>query len=333
MPTSLGLGLGLPFSSFASGDGGGSDTLTLEFLTTASSESVTIPCQNVGVFNATIDWGDGSTSDITAYNDPDLSHTFAVAGTQTVSIKGTFPNIYFNNSGDKDKLIRVVFGSVGIVAIDKAFYGCSNLQSVEFIDNLSGITSLVDTFFGCSSLIGFTGHLDTSSVTNMQSAFRGATSFNGDIGYWDVSSVTNMQLVFRGASVFNQDIGDWDFGSVTNASNMFFGASSFNQDVGGWDTSSLQNAGSMFRSASAFDRDLGGWDVSSLASAGDLFRGIALSTVNYDSILISWSAQSLQTGVSVNFGSSTYTSGGAAEAGRNTLTTTYSWSITDGGAA
>ena len=72
--------------------------------TTGAAETFTIPCQNVGTFDATIDWGDGgATSAITAYNDADLAHEYATADTYTIRVSGTFPNIYFNNGGDKVK--------------------------------------------------------------------------------------------------------------------------------------------------------------------------------------------------------------------------------------
>jgi hypothetical protein len=83
------------------------DDMVLEMTTTTSSESVTIPCQNVGTFNAEIDWGDATTSTITAYNDADLQHTYASAGAHLIRISGTFPNIYFNFSGDCLKLTKI----------------------------------------------------------------------------------------------------------------------------------------------------------------------------------------------------------------------------------
>ena len=70
----------------------------LKITTTGSPQTFTIPCRNVGTFNATIDWGDGGpTSSITAYNDADLAHSYTTAGQYTITITGTFPNIYFNN--------------------------------------------------------------------------------------------------------------------------------------------------------------------------------------------------------------------------------------------
>ena len=90
------------------GGGGVNPNMVLLMATTGASETITIPCQNVGTFNATINWGDGSAdSVITAYNDADLAHVYAAAGDQTITISGTFPNIYFNNVGDKLKLKEV----------------------------------------------------------------------------------------------------------------------------------------------------------------------------------------------------------------------------------
>ena len=56
-----------------------------------------------------------------------------------------------------------------------------------------------------------------------------------------------------------------------------------------------------------------------------------MSQANYDALLIAWAAQSVQTGVPF-ITPAQYTAGGAAEAARNTLVNTYSWTISDGGA-
>jgi len=77
-------------------DGGslyGSD-MVLVMATTTPDETVTIPCQNVGIFDASIDWGDGSTSAITAYNDADLAHVYADADDHIIRVSKTFPNIF-----------------------------------------------------------------------------------------------------------------------------------------------------------------------------------------------------------------------------------------------
>jgi len=55
-----------------------------------------------------------------------------------------------------------------------------------------------------------------------------------------------------------------------------------------------------------------------------------LSLANYNALLISWSAQSLQSGVVFSGGSSKYSAGTAATA-RQHMITSHGWTITDGG--
>ena len=86
----------------------------------------------------------------------------------------------------------------------------------------------------------------------------------------------------------------------------------------------------MFENASSFDQDISLWNVSEVVSADFMFEGASLSTANYDALLIAWGAQSVQTSVAIDFGNSLYTSGGAAEAGRNSLIS-QGWTISDGG--
>jgi len=87
-----------------------------------------------------------------------------------------------------------------------------------------------------------------------------------------------------------------------------------------------------FRSnLSTFDQSLANWDITSLTTGTNMFNASALGTANYDATLIGWAAQSITNAVTVDFGNSQYTLGGAAEAARNTLVSTYGWTITDGG--
>jgi surface protein len=176
----------------------------------------------------------------------------------------------------------------------------------------------------------------TSSVTNMSSMFRENNVFNQPIGSWDVSSVTNMNAMFFNQSPttgFNQDLDLWNVSSVTNMSDMFYAARAFNGDITTWNTSSVTTMANMFNSNPSFNQDIGSWNISSLTNANAMLSGAsAFSTSNYDALLIGWAAQApnINTGVTLS-GGPQYTS--AAVSARNVLTSTYSWTIVDGGLA
>src|SRR5690606_39118973 len=57
-----------------------------------------------------------------------LALTFPEPGTYRVEISGPFPGIYFNNEGDRRKILDVLqWGDVEWVTMANAFYGASNL--------------------------------------------------------------------------------------------------------------------------------------------------------------------------------------------------------------
>ena len=93
----------------------------------------------------------------------------------------------------------------------------------------------------------------------------------------------------------------------------------------------VEELGGAFTNATSFDQSLAGVNVTQLTAAANMLNNVTLSTSNYDATLISWAGQSLQNNVTISFGNSKYTLGGAAETARNTLINTYGWTITDGG--
>ena len=224
--------------------------------TTGAGYNYNVDCDNDGIDEVT-----GATGNYTC--------NYAIAGTYTIRIKDNtgsktgFPRIYFNNYGDRQKLLTIDQWGTGIwTSMERAFSGCTNLQG-NFSDNpdLSSVTNMSYMFSSASAFNQDIGNWDTSNVTNMSYMFSYASAFNQDIGSWDVEAVTNMSAMFYSASAFNQDIGNWDTNYVTNMSSMFYSASAFNQDIGSWDVEAVTNMSQMFRSASAFNQDIGNWEV------------------------------------------------------------------------
>lgn len=117
-----------------------------------SSDGFRIPARNDTGYDCRVYWGDGTYSDINAYNHPDLEHTYEDGGVYDIQISGTFRGFYFNNGGDKDKILRIdQWGDTGQATIQTyAFRGCVNLTTLPDDMTLSNLTDGNFMFFGTS---------------------------------------------------------------------------------------------------------------------------------------------------------------------------------------
>lgn len=192
----------------------------------SENNQITIPTFSGETYNYTVNWGDGtSTENVSG----DITHTYQTPGLYTVSILGVFPHIYFNDGGDKQKVIQIEqWGDLDWTSMENAFFGCSNLDVIaEDVPNLSQVNSLDGMFRGCSALIGnfFISNWDTSSILDMSNLFRDTVLFNAFIGSWDVNQVKEMDYTFANAQGFNQDLSTWDVSAAENMNFMFDGSS------------------------------------------------------------------------------------------------------------
>jgi len=262
-------------------DNAGTSTSTqFTIPTTGSGYNYNVDCNNDGIKEANAQTGN-------------YTCTYATAGTYTIRIKdnsglGTgFPRIFFNNGGDRQKLLTVQqWGKGKWTSMRYAFAGCTNL-TIPATDNpdLSNVTDVSYMFDGASAFNQNIGSWNTGNVTNMSNMFAYATNFNQNIGGWDTSYVTDMSYMFYYAGHFNQNIGSWNTGNVTSMSAMFWNATNFNQDIGGWNTGKVININYMFNSASAFNQNIGGWNTSSATDMRYMFNNA--SAFNQD--IGSWS--------------------------------------------
>ncbi len=259
--------------------------------TTTANETVTIPCQDVGTFDATIvsltaAEPHKSGVQILAYNSPNLTLTFPNAGDHTVTIYGTFPNFYFNNSGDKAKLIAIPsLGQTGLLTLENAFYGCNNLVSCAGGDT-SQVTSMAAAYRSCVKLTSL--NVDTWTTPVLKSLFRAfqRTAFTvpPKFGRFDTSQVQNMQYMLEGTPKLNYPVSDWKITGL-NASNRLTGF---------------------------------------LANSG-------LPTSRYNLLLQNWEGQvGRRNDLAPDFGDSKYTPGTTADTARMALVNS-GWTITDGG--
>ena len=129
--------------------------------TTAASTVFTVPLVDYAGLTPSlyIQWGDGSSNSplITSSTSADRIHTYASAGTYTITISGYMPGFRVDNNASIRSLITelVQWGIVGLRVVN--FYGCLNLTAIP----------------GSASLSGVGGYTGLSEVTSFASFMRG----------------------------------------------------------------------------------------------------------------------------------------------------------------
>ncbi|MGL1886520.1 MAG: BspA family leucine-rich repeat surface protein [Reichenbachiella sp.] len=246
-----------------------------EFITTwqtsTNGETINLPTEGVG-YDFDVDWGDESVdSDQTG----DVSHTYASAGVYTVKITRDFPRIFFNNEGDRDKILTVEqWGDINWSSMTGAFHGCSNLNVVAVdAPDLNGVVSMFQMFKGALSFDGEIDSWDVSDVTTMYEMFSGATAFDQSLNSWNVRKVTDMTGMFNDATNFNQPLDEWETIALLNFKLMFKNAISFNQNINSWVVSQVKDMAGVFEGAESFNQPLDQWSPSEATTMGLMFFG------------------------------------------------------------
>ena len=256
-------------------------------------DSFTLPLITSGSYNFDVDWGDLATDQITTYNQAEVTHTYATAGSYDIDMNGIIENISFLNSPDKNNLLEIKqWGSLKLI-IERAFDGCSNLDvTATDIPDLSMLTTISRLFSNCSSLIynSSIADWDVSQFTDFSGVFQGCSIFNKSLSDWNLSAASNISLMFLNASNFNNgqdaNINNWDVSNVSDM-NSIFQNSSFNQDIGNWDVSNVTNMRSTFQN-SPFNQDISNWVTSSLTFLRETF-----AETNFNQDISSWNTSSI----------------------------------------
>ena len=323
--------------------------------TSSDNESITLPLRSSYNYNFTVDWGDGASSEVTSFDDADITHTYVAAGDYTVTISGVVEAWDFhNNAADyRRNIISVVdLGDVNWRNLEGAFFGCENLVefrggNVSLVTDMSNMFSYIQvanpdvsqwdtsSVTDMSDMFSYTqvanpdvSQWDTSSVTDMSSMFYSAEVANPDVSQWDTSSVTDMSDMFSYIQVANPDVSQWDTSSVTDMSDMFYSAEVANPDVSQWNTSNVIYMGYLFANASAANPDMSRWDFKNVTWMSSMFEDVTLPTETYSRLLNQIYATSQQDDVHLDGGSSEYNED--ARAAREGLVA-RGWRITDGG--
>ena len=307
---------------------------TIDTENTSSGSSLNtqfmLPLVSSGSYNATVNWGDGSSDTITSYNQQEVTHTYSSAGQYEISIEGTLQGWQFNNAGDRLKMLDVKQWGVLDLSTNAAFYGCTNLDASATDAPTISSTTFFNMFRDCTNFNGAIGNWDITNVTSLQEAFRDASTFNKPLNSWNVSSVTTMNSMFLDCSSLDQDLNSWDTSNVEIMYRTFYNCSQFNGDIYSWDTTTVENMQQMLYNCDLFDQSLAAWNIGNVSNFTNFMQNASgLSTSNYDATLISWAAQSVSQNESINFGGSQFTE--SAYASRFSLIEDDGWTIVDGG--
>jgi hypothetical protein len=276
----------------------------------SASDTFILPTTGLG-YDCSIDWGDNTSSNHTGAPG-NITHVYTMSGTYQIKISGTFPRIYFNNTGDRLKLMSIDNWGIGAWS-SLSFWGCANMvANYNDTPNLSNVTSVSYMFHSCTQ---FNGQLNWNT-TNLQILNRClymCVNFNQPL-LWDTSNVVDMQYIFRGDNKFNQNL-NWNTEKVNTFNNTFLLCSTLKQDFSSFKIRNDADLTSMFQSCN-------------LNSTG--------TSTNYDNTLIAWANDPLtSTGRVFNGGISKYGTG-AGKTARDLLTLPvidggFGWTITDGG--
>ena len=317
---------------------------------TSNNDQFTLPTSNIGgtVYDYTIDWGDGVVENITTTTTQ--THTYPTAGTYTITISGRFERIYFNNGGDKLKLIETVnFGDVGWRYFAQAFNGCTNnVMNSNCTGNFDLVTTaesawrdnnldtfpaidfpLCTNFRNCWSNNNLTTFplINMGSAISLESAWRDnnldtfpaidlplGTNF---ILTWSNNNLTTFPLINMGSATSlrstwsNNDLDTFPAIDLPNATNMSGAAE------GAWTNNGVMSS---FACRNFFN----------VSVATRLFSGTTLPTSDYSDILVTQRANNVNTGVTFHGGNSKYNPAGGVA--REELVTIQNWNIIDGGA-
>jgi hypothetical protein len=187
----------------------------------SNNNQVKLPVYNGGVYNFVVDWGDGLSDVITAWNDAALTHTYAAIGTYTIRISGQFEGFQFANAGDRLKLLSIENGGNNFKIGENVggnFYGCSNFTHFKNLNTI-GVQNMTALFRGCS-VLNCLLDINTSSCTNMYTMMYQATLLNQSISHFDITNVTNMNLMLTSSGISNSNYSDaliaWNAKSFKN---------------------------------------------------------------------------------------------------------------------
>lgn len=266
----------------------------------------------VGNYNIYYDDKQGTNGWITNLKDEEIL-TFPQGGIYELSIHFVtkIQGFQFNDSGDKDKLLKIKQWGGADYSRNGSFRGCSNLTEVitnEYI-TISGVntfnqctslttfnvniivftTYMTNTFYGCINLtsVNFRG-FKTHLITRMENVFYDCPLTHIDASYWNVE---NLVLMINGGLAGNGntnietiDVTGWKPKNLQSMSVGFFNLTNIREIIGidKWETPNLTQLRQAFffcgfNNPNYIPLNLSNWNMSNVSNMFQTFRAVKLS--------------------------------------------------------
>lgn len=204
--------------------------------TTSPSETVTLPLadNDQDLFGHlghtfTVDWGDGSSDVILAWDQAEKTHTYVTPGDHEVSITGLLEGWQYDllAASEALKLIEIrAWGNTDIRSLYHAFYGCANLVvTATDTPNLSRCANMSGMFYGCTALTGNFVSWQPRLMKWAAQMFYNCVNFTSDVSSWPVDNLEDASEMFYGATLFNSDLSSWNIYECDLLTDMLTGTS------------------------------------------------------------------------------------------------------------
>lgn len=164
----------------------------------SSNKQYTLPTVEGGVYNFTVDWGDGSSDEITSWDQAEITHTYATGGQYEINITGVFEGANFHRNeatGHMDcvKLIETKSWGTGFF-IDIASYVPIHSPNAMSL-NTGGVWDGCINWYDTSEVAPIFKKCGTASTHAPNGAgrtfvgddvkpFRGTNSLDSDLSHW-----------------------------------------------------------------------------------------------------------------------------------------------------
>ena len=204
--------------------------------TTTDLESITMCTYHENAYDCAIDWGDGTITNPTSWDDAGMTHEYAIAGDYTVRISGLFEYFAGFESVSGDNLISVInWGVVGWNTMNSSFRGCSNMTSFTAGNcDVSNVGVYVYLFFQnpCSSIDVST--FDTSGATTLGAMFLTSPALDIDPSNFNIEGITSvdgLNDILNGSglttAVYDALLVNWASQNTINGLKPHFGYSKY----------------------------------------------------------------------------------------------------------